>query len=180
MVSGSWEASQARGFELRQLTLGIKRRKVVPETPMRERRKAETDSQVLVMSDGGSGLLPGACWQKKDRVLSLQYERQLGLFSFFLFLALAFESYFILYTLPECQTQAEVSEPDVTCALRELPSETSEQLSTVSADSAVMGQIQGVMGIQGRKSCFNIRKESRKASQDDMEELQERSRRVVE
>lgn len=63
---------------------------MVPETPMRERGKAETDSQVLVMSDWESGLLPVACWQKKDGVLSLQYERQLGLFFLFPFLSLGF------------------------------------------------------------------------------------------
>lgn len=47
---------------------------------MRDRGKMEGDPQVLVMGDGESGLLPVACWQKKDEMFSLQYERQLGLF----------------------------------------------------------------------------------------------------
>lgn len=98
-------------------------------------------------------------------MFSLQYERQLELFPFFSFpfLTWAFEIYFILYTLPGYQAQAEVKEPNVVSALRELSSrKTGKQFNMFSGDSVVMGQTQGAVGIQERESCYNMRKKPRR------------------
>lgn len=110
---------------------------------------------------GESGRRDKFCWQKKDGVFCLQYERQFGLFSFlFLLLAWAFEPYFILYTLPGCQAQAEVNEPDLGCLVRPASSSACSGQTLLGWDKV---REQG--GSRGRTGCSKMRKESKQASQ---------------
>lgn len=74
----------------------------------------EGDSQVLATGDRSLDRCQWLAGRRKMECSVCNMKGSLGFFSFlFLFLAWAFEPCFILYTLPGCQAQAEVNEPDV-------------------------------------------------------------------
>lgn len=92
---------------------------------MRERGKAEGDSQVLVWVIRESGIAASREWfagRRKMECLVCSVKGSVGFFPFFsfFFLAWALETYFLLYILPGYQAQAELNEPDGVSALSEL------------------------------------------------------------
>lgn len=159
MESRGWEASQASGFELSDFGNEEERR----DPRDTDERKGENGRR-----------LPSSAGRKKMERLVCNMKGGLGffpLFSFF-FLAWAFEPYFILYTLPGCQAQAEVNEPSMGCLVRPASSSARSGQTRLGWDkSECKGDPREAGGGAG---CSKMRKESKKASQGgDLEGLQE-------